>query len=148
MLNVDTVLNQCAKFHNFLPYGSIGWLNTLQKNIFFLSIYVLFSSINIKKFLNQDAFTWQDILSCLLKILFKFLLKTSKNICQCVEKNHLNSKAKQDYFSYPIGRYLYLFYIYFTFMHFSRRFYPKRLTVHSGYTCFITCFKQKWTKFG
>ncbi len=29
--------------------------NVLQKNIFFLSIFVLFSSINIYKFLNQDA---------------------------------------------------------------------------------------------
>ncbi len=28
--------------------------------------------------------------------------------------------------------------IYITFMHFSRRFYPKELTVHSGYTFFVS----------
>ncbi len=33
----------------------------------------------------------------------------------------------------------FLFHLFtFTFYAFSRRFYPKRLTVHSGYTCFIT----------
>ncbi len=41
----------------------ISWMHivliTLQKMIFCLSIFVLFSSINIYKFLNQDAFTWQ-----------------------------------------------------------------------------------------
>ncbi len=31
-------------------------------------------------------------------------------------------------------RYILHFYI---FMHFNRRFYPKRLTVHSGYTCYL-----------
>ncbi len=32
---------------------------TLQKMIFYLSIFVLFSSINIYRLLNQDVFTWQ-----------------------------------------------------------------------------------------
>ncbi len=32
----------------------------------------------------------------------------------------------------------YYIYIYIYIYAFSRRFYPKRLTVHSGYTCFIT----------
>ncbi len=33
-----------------------------------------------------------------------------------------------------------IIYIYIYIYAFSRRFYPKRLTVHSGYTCFITMF--------
>ncbi len=28
---------------------------------------------------------------------------------------------------------------------FSRRFYPKRLTVHSGYTCFVCVLTGNWT---
>ncbi len=34
----------------------------------------------------------------------------------------------------------YYIYIYIYIYAFSRRFYPKRLTVHSGYTCFITMY--------
>ncbi len=65
---------------------------TLQKMIFYLSICVLFSNINIYRLLNQDVFTWVKLFKiCLVR------KKRSRRVRKTILIQRLNK------ISYPIG---------------------------------------------